>query len=180
MADNTGNVSGNQQDPQRKPMHKCGEVGSYGGLSNKGSANQAPRKGKKRGARVWERDHVPSKAALFKRAEDKLGLTKGDDLYKCVTGKLEYQGRAICIPRKTHRAYSRTCADNNTAKQISDDAKDPDKAIEEDAKKVIEGLKKDKPECVAAYKKAIEEIKKTHDAKGIDDMIAKAHKECTA
>lgn len=136
----------NAQSPQL-PMHRCGQVASYGRLTRTGRATQNPRgtgRKKRRGSRVWERDHVPSKAALFKRAEKMYGLKKPSALYSCVTGKLEDRGMAIVIPRKTHRGFSKTCGKRNTKKLIKDDAATKaslDAAIKRDVAAILKALK---------------------------------------
>lgn len=180
---NAATAPGNAQSTQL-PMHKCGQVETYGRLCRTGRATQNPRgKGKKkrRGARVWERDHVPSKAALFKRAEKLCGLTKGtkkkpNALYDCVTGKLEDRGMAIVIPRKIHRGFSKTCGKRNTKKQIKDDAATRaslDAAIKRDTDALIEALKG--TDCEAEYKEAAKSLKSGEE---IDEMIKKANEEC--
>jgi hypothetical protein len=178
---NASTVPGNQQSPNDKPMHKCGQEGSYGGLKNSGRASKNPEKGKKRGARVWERDHVPSKAALFKRAEKLCGLRPGKTpaqkaLYDCVRGKLEYQGSAIVIPRKVHRGSSKTCGKRNTKKQIKDDAatkESLDAAIKRDTDAIIEALKG--TECEQAYRDAAKQLKTGAE---IDKMVKDAYADC--
>lgn len=148
-------------------MHKCGQMGKYASLCRKGRAeNEA-------GARCWERDHVPSKAVLTRRAE-KLFPRIGADVLECVAGRLEGRGRAVVVPARSHTDGSRSWGPNNTQDQIDEDAEDLQGTIDKDAKDMIAQLKADRPECVEAYKTAIEEIKKVD----FDDEITKTVKSC--
>jgi hypothetical protein len=161
--------TGNKQGPDNKPMHKCGEVGSYGGLKNSGKASRAD------GSRVWERDHIPAKATLFKRAKVMFN-TMSADVYECAKGKIESRGMAIVIPRKSHRGFSETCGSKNTKKQIRQDAKSKESmtaAVKRDTKALQEHLTED-TDCGPAYAAAVKELKKFD----FDQMIRDAVNEC--
>ncbi len=160
---NSGTVPGNQQAPKpKKPWHKCGEVGGYGKQCRTGRA-----KGK------WERDHVPSKAALKRAAEKGRPKVTDPAAMKRVMACVEARGIAIVIPKRYHRKFSRTCGSKkNTPAQINNDAKDLKKAAEKDLRAMTKALKGHS--CEAAYKKAAKEVRKfDHKA-----MIKKCKKDC--
>ena len=144
-----------------KPMLECGEVGTYGQLK------------KKRAAPDFERDHVPSKAALLQNAKNKAPGMTGAEL-KCVKNKLTSRGMAIAIPKSAHRGFSPTCGGRNTPAQISGDAKDLSGAIDRDTAAMQSHLDATNPACAAAYKEAVEKVK-NHDN---DSMIDNAINEC--
>jgi hypothetical protein len=167
-AKNSATSTGNKQAPDNKPMHKCGECESYGSLKNSGKASRAD------GSRVWERDHIPAKATLFKRAKV-LFNTMSADVYECAKGKIESRGMAIVIPRKSHRNFSKTCGSKNTKKQIRQDAKSKESmtaAVNRDTKALQAHL--DDTDCGPAYADAVKELKKFD----FDQMIRDAVNEC--
>lgn len=166
---NSGAVA-NTQAPQ-KPDLSCGECGSYSKLQEK--------RAKELG---FERDHVPSKAALreaaFQRAKPKR-LTKAQKT--CIAGKVEARGITVAIPRSSHRNFSPTCGSKNNKAQLKQDAKNPKslrEAVERDLTAMQEHLRSREspdPACGKAYAAAAKEIKE-HDN---ESMIKQAIKECT-
>lgn len=145
-----------------KPMLECGECGSYTKLR------------KKRAAPDYERDHIPSKAAVLKAAKDKRpNMSKAE--IKCVKRKVTARGITVALPKSSHRKFSPTCGGKNTKTQISDDAKDLATARDRDIKDMQEHLDNTKSPCAAAYREAAKKVKEHDNEKVIDDAI----KECT-
>jgi hypothetical protein len=85
-----GPGDGKKVKPKKKM--KCGERGSYGDLK------------KKTGEGKFDRDHVPSKAALKARAEELLG----QKLTPAQASAIDKAGSAIAIPRQAHIDVSPT------------------------------------------------------------------------
>ncbi|WP_414552398.1 eCIS core domain-containing protein [Anabaena sp. CCY 0017] len=112
-------------------------------------------------------DHVPSRAALVKAKETKLGrkLTAAEKT------KIRDEGVTVVLKDKTHKELSRTYGGSNQPPQIAGDANDLGKAFREDAKAIFEGLSSGKnfkgqnvgpggelnPEIVGAYMRAYRE-----------------------
>lgn len=158
MPDNSG-TSQEKQAPQEKPLLKCGEVGTYAELK------------KKRAAPEFERDHVPSAAAMLRAAmKDNPGLSVNERA--CVKRRLKDRALTIAIPKGAHRQHSRTCGGRNTEKQIEDHSKDLDKAAKGDTDKLQENID---AACAEAYKKAAEQAR-AQDHKGLIDKVVA---ECT-
>jgi len=158
---NSATLPGNQQAPKPPlPMHECGQVDSYSKLKRTGRAKPD-----------YERDHVPSKAALFARAKStppKMGAEQTKRVKKCV----EARGIAIAIPKPSHRGFSPTCGSKNNATQIAGDASDLNKAKDRDLTAMKEHLKG--TDCEAAYKEAAKEVEEfDHEA-----MIKKCKNDC--
>lgn len=168
-ADNAATLPGEQQAPKPpNPMHECGESGGYGPLKRKGRARPVGEK-----KNTFERDHVPSKAAITKKALKGRQLTPVQK--SCVKNRCRDRAMAIVIPAQTHRQHSRTCGNKNKALSTTD-ANDLDKARDKDIEtiqKALDGPPKD--DCADAYRKAAEEVKK-HD---IQNMIDQIIKDCT-
>jgi hypothetical protein len=167
---NTVDLAGNIDPQTGLPFKlKCGESGSYSKLQEK----RAKKTGNEK--QSFERDHIPSKAALFKAAKKMFpGLSASE--FSCVKGKLEARGFSIAIPKGVHRGFSRTCGSRNTSSQINSDAQDikngdQSKVITKDANAVRKGLS---PACRQAYDNAVKEARKVD----IKEMIKKAKKEC--
>ena len=160
---NTACLSGETQAPVVvKPMLECGECGSYSKLQ------------KKRAAPDYERDHIPSKAAVLQAAKNKKpGMSKEE--LKCVKRKVSARGITVAIPKSAHRKFSPTCGGKNTKQQIANDAKDLNKARDRDIDAMQEHLDATNPECAKAYKEAAEKVKEHDNDKVIKDAI----KECT-
>jgi len=168
---NSGTMPGNQQPPTTKIMLECGESGSYSKLQQKGAAPD------------YERDHVPSKAALrdsaFNRAK-KAGKKLNGDQKDCIAKKVEARGITVAIPRSSHRNFSPTCGSRNTTTQLAQDAASPESlkaAVDRDTAAMQAHLDgPPKHDCADAYRAASAQIK-AHDN---EDMIKKAIKECTS
>jgi hypothetical protein len=84
---------------------KCGEYGRYGPLK------------KKTGGGKFDRDHIPSKAALKKRAEELVGR----ELSPSEAKRIDAASEAIAIPREAHINVSPT--HGQSAAQATQDAK---------------------------------------------------------
>lgn len=124
-----------------KPKLKCGQSGTYREL-------------KKSHANGHDRDHVPSKAALLKRAKD----LKGGPLTKKEKSAIERASEAITIPKAAHQKASRTYAGRNK-KLIVDDADNLAGAAKADiAALLLELNKYADSKCVKDYRKAAKKI----------------------
>jgi hypothetical protein len=149
-----------------KDMLECGEVGTYSELQKKAAAPK------------FERDHIPSKASLLKRAK-KLKNDMSTAEIACVKAKVTARGMAVAIPTSAHRGFSPTCGSRNTPEQISSDASSKNKmndAVNRDTKEMQKHLDEKHKKCAEAYKEATKKIKE-HDN---DKMIKQAIKECTS
>ena len=147
-------TSSEKQTPSEKPKLKCGEVGTYAQLK------------KKRAAPDFERDHVPSAAAMFKAAMNDYPNLNANRR-ACVKRRLKEQALTIAIPKGVHRQHSRTCGGKNTQKQIEDHADDLDDAAKGDTKDVQNKID---AACADAYKKAAEQVC-AQDHKGLIDKV---------
>jgi uncharacterized Zn-binding protein involved in type VI secretion len=164
---NSATLPGNQQPPDTPdpPMLECGECGSYSKLNQKKAAPK------------YERDHIPSKAALKQAAIERAKPSiLSDSEITCIGNKLEARGITVAIPKASHRGFSPTCGSNNTPTRIAGDAKDLPKAIDRDVDAMQKHLDATDPECAKAYKEAAKKVKE-HDN---DGMIKKATSECTS
>jgi len=163
---NTVNLSGNDEPGKaKKPKLECGEVGTYGSLQ------------KKQAAPEFERDHIPSVAALVERAEQ-IEEGMNTNQVKCVKNKVKRRGMAVAIPKRAHREFSPTCGGKNTKDQIEADGAGKEgmaKACDRDTSEMQRHLNEENPECAEAYRNAANQIKE-HDHEG---MVRKAIKECT-
>jgi hypothetical protein len=158
-----------------KGKMNCGEDGNYGDLQ------------KKTGDNKYDRDHIPSKAALQKAAQnildDNPGLAaKLSDTAKAAlfgeNGMISKSGLAIAIPKADHKNFSPTYGSKNSETQIENDAEDLQGAAKRDAKAMedAEGKEMD-PECFEKYKKAADKITKRTNAeydKALTDVIKQA------
>jgi hypothetical protein len=122
-----GGRKGKKAKKKKKKEMKCGENGKYGDLK------------KKTGKGKFDRDHVPSKAALksFARKE----CNGGAELCKLQKKAIENIGAAIAIPKGVHSQYSPTYGGNNTDARIKEDAGDLQAAAKRDTKDVSGGMK---------------------------------------
>ncbi|HEX8615273.1 MAG TPA: hypothetical protein VF800_28650 [Telluria sp.] len=163
MAANSGTQA--NIEPPIKLALICGECDTYTELQKK--------KAKEPG---FERDHIPSKAALRDAAIQRyLPKILNKDQIKCVARKVEARGITVAIPRPCHRHFSPTCGANNTKKQLELDAASPESlaaAVDRDLAAMPQHLDF---ACREAYAQAAMRIKE-HDN---EDMIDKATKECT-
>lgn len=128
----------------------CGEHGEYG--------QQKKRTGKGK----YDRDHVPSKAALKERAKF---LNKGRKLSDSQLKAVENLAISIVIPKAAHSGASPTYGGRNTEDLIKSDSEDLQGAAKRDLDKMKKELPKHAdPDCVEAYKEAAAEIDKTTNA----------------
>jgi hypothetical protein len=152
----------------------CGDDGNYGDML------------KKDGDGKLDRDHVPSKKALQRAAEEiiknlRLDLTKVqfDKLFGD-KGLISKQGQTIATPKRDHQQHSRTYGKRNNPNKVEGDSKNLQKAAEDDTKDIEEAEGKEMDdECFDKYKKAAEKIrKKTHAeyVKDLTDLIKDAMK----
>jgi hypothetical protein len=169
--ENTVDLGGETQAPTAVIMLECGECGSYSELQKKGAAP------------LYERDHIPSKAALregaFNRAKQ-AGIQLDNDQRGCIAKKVEARGITVAIPKFSHRNFSPTCSSKNTQTQIANDAASPKKmneAVDRDLKAMQDHLDgPPKHECADAYREAAKTVK-AHDNEA---MMKKAIVECTS
>jgi len=114
-----------------------------------------------------ERDHIPSQAAMKKRAE-KL-LPEGVELTKCIKNRLKNWADTLALPKATHKA-GRTNGSKNTPEQIKNDEKDLGEAGKNDAKEYEDKMDdQDIPEeCKEKIKDALDIIKNTTDEEWTD------------
>lgn len=135
--------------PKRKPKKKlkCGEYGQYGDLK------------KKTGDNLFDRDHIPSKAALKKRAEE-LG---GERLSESQAKAIENWGNAIAIPRQAHIDVSPTYG--QTAKAAALDAKDLAGSARRDVEAMLGKIDQYDADgnCKKQYQKAAKRVLKDND-----------------
>jgi uncharacterized Zn-binding protein involved in type VI secretion len=144
---------------------KCGDCDSYKELK------------KKKAKPKFERDHIPSKAALRDAAKNRhLPDTLSKKQLKCVAKKVEAGGITVAIPKMSHRKFSPTCGSRNTKAQLAKDAKSP-KSMREAVDRDLAAMKKHLKgtDCEKAYNDAAKKIK-AHDNEA---LIDKALKECT-
>ncbi|NIA00581.1 hypothetical protein [Massilia sp. CCM 8734] len=146
---------------------KCGEAGTYGELLEKSADKK------------FDRDHVPSKAALQKAARNLLRKRKidlSDEQTSALfgpKGAISRAGRAIAIFRKDHQKHSDTYGGRNNQTKISDDADELQKAAKKDTKRIEEAEGKEMDaDCADKYAKAAEEIRKKTHAEYEDELNA--------
>ncbi|MGA4506997.1 hypothetical protein ACQB6R_01530 [Propionibacteriaceae bacterium G1746] len=109
----------------KAPTVKPWEVGQYGPMKAR------PGRG------GMDMDHIPSKAALLKRAEAR----KGKPLTKAEADKVINEGSAMAVPRKSHQQKSRTYGGRNNKDQVAHDANNPAKATELDFNRYRQDMK---------------------------------------
>ncbi|WP_418648819.1 hypothetical protein ACNQFN_11140 [Thauera butanivorans] len=121
---------------------KCGQHGSYGDLK------------KQSGDGKFDRDHIPSKAALLERAKQ---LNDGEKLTPAQTKAITDWGDAISIPREAHQKYSPTFGGRNNP---AADAKDLAAAAKRDVEKMLDHIGEYDADggCKKAYKQASKKI----------------------
>ena len=134
------------KDKKTKKKMKCGDFGKYGDLK------------KKTGEGQFDRDHVPSKAALKQRAKE-LASQRGEKLTSDQAKAIENLADAISIPKSTHKKSSRTYGGRNTSERVNSDAADLNAALENDLDEILKDLEKTDPECAKKYKKIAEKLK---------------------
>lgn len=131
-----GNVKG-------KKKLKCGEYGKYGDLK------------KKTGDGKFDRDHIPSKAALKERAR---AINGGRELSAAQKQAIDNYGSAIAIPRQAHIDVSPTYG--QTATDAAKDAKNLASSARRDVEAMLKEIEKYDADgnCKKAYQKAAAKI----------------------
>ncbi|WP_341645986.1 hypothetical protein [Thauera sp. SDU_THAU2] len=133
---------GGKDKGKPKEKLKCGQRGSYGDLK------------KQSGDGRFDRDHIPSKAALLERARQ---LNDGEKLTPAQTKAITDWGDAIAIPREAHQQYSPTYGGRNNP---AADAKDLASAAKRDVDTILEHIDEYDADggCKKAYKQASKKI----------------------
>ncbi len=121
---------------------KCGELNQYGEQQ------------KKSGKGKFDRDHIPSKAALKAKAEK----LNGGPLDKCQIKRIEKGALAIVIPKPAHQQISPTYG--QSLEDAKKDAKNLSGSVKRDTEAMEKEIKKYNKACEEAYKKAADKIKK--------------------
>lgn len=146
-ASNNQKASGKKQkDSKSQPKKnlKCGDNGTYKDLK------------KTTGENKYDRDHIPSKASLKKRA---VQLNRDRKLTSKQATAIEDAGLAISIPKKAHKEVSPTYGrKNNTSTRITEDAGDLAKAAQRDIDAMEKEIDKYEPGCKKFYQKAARKI----------------------
>ncbi|MBP0714327.1 hypothetical protein ABXK61_13490 [Burkholderia sola] len=132
---------------------KCGEYGKYGELK------------KKNGKGKFDRDHIPSKAALKARAE----ALKGEPLTKAEAKAIEKWGNSIAVPRQAHIDISPTYGQSLAS--AANDARDLAGSARRDVEAMLEKIDQYDADggCKKAYKKAAKRVLK--DNKWFDTKL---------
>ena len=139
---------------------KCGDSGAYRDLLKQSGSNK------------FDRDHVPSKAAL-KQIADQILEAEGIELTdkervmlfgsKTSPGLIANEGEAIAIDKADHREASRTYGNRNSDERIAEDAKDAQAAAKKDTKAILEDATHWGEKCREKYEKWAEQVvRKTH------------------
>lgn len=144
---------------KQKDKLKCGENGKYGDLKEK------------TGDGKFDRDHVPSKAALKEFARNE--LRGGKKLCKKQARAIDKIGNAIAIPKGVHKDYSPTYGSKNTKQQIEKDASDLQKAARHDTSHVKQGLKNPCKKKYEAWQKKINNLTNNDYKKLLSKAIGK-------
>ncbi|MFT3818408.1 MAG: hypothetical protein QM750_12365 [Rubrivivax sp.] len=146
--------NGGGKDKGKKKL-KCGESGKYGDLK------------KKTGDGKFDRDHIPSKAALKARAEELLG-----PLGAAEKAAIDKAAAAVAIPRQAHIDVSPTYG-----QKLGDAAKDASN-LSGSARRDVEAMLKKIDEydedggCKKAYQRAAAKILRMSN-KDYDDWLVK-------
>ena len=127
---------------------ECGDLGAYGDQADIPGGD-------------LNRDHVPSKAALLKRAED---LIYPETLSKAAKNAIINSALSIAIPTPLHQGDSPTYGGRQN--QVMDDGlrrKESDStdlqgAAKRDTEKMQAALDEEDPECAKKYKKAAKKV----------------------
>ncbi len=128
---------------------ECGDLGAYGDQQEVTAGG------------TLNRDHVPSKGALLKRAEELMFPKK---LSEAAKKGIIQSALTVAIPTGLHRSTSPTYGGRNS--QIMDDglprmesdSTDLQGAAQRDTKDMHEALKSEDPECAKKYAKAAKKI----------------------
>ena len=164
-ADGAGGAGGAGQKgkngKKKKDKMECGESGSYGDLK------------KKTGQGEFDRDHVPSKAALKERAAHP-DVSGGRELCPLQKKAIDNLGNAIAIPKAVHSGFSPTYGGNNSEARITSDAGNLQTAAQRDTADVSEGMKKSgSKECKKKYDDWAKKVNAITPAQ-YDEMLKKA------
>ncbi|OOS08342.1 hypothetical protein SAMN02745664_11655 [Moraxella cuniculi DSM 21768] len=130
-----------------KPKLKCGQSGTYKDLK------------KSTGDNKYDRDHIPSKAALKKRAAE----LKGDELTKEEAKAIDDAGWTIAIPKQAHKDASPTYGNKNK-NLIQKDANDLAGAAQRDIKAMRDKIGKYDKGCAKKYRTETNKILKKTNA----------------
>lgn len=156
-----GSGKGGKGKKPKKEKLECGEDGEYGELQKKTGDNQ------------FDRDHVPSKAALkeYTRRE----IAGGDELCGAQKTAIDKIGAAIAIPKWLHQAYSRTYGSLNSESRIGTDSTNLRAAARRDVAEIKKGLKDKRmsKECRKKYREWADKVTKTTN-KQYHEMLKKA------
>ncbi len=142
---------------KKKDKMKCGESGSYGDLK------------KKTGGGKFDRDHVPSKGALKRYAQDE--VMGGKKLCKLQKAAVDKIGNTIAIPKGVHSGHSPTYGGLNTDKRIGEDAADLQKAAKRDTANVSKGMKDPCKKKYQAWAKKVNKMTNDDYYKMLDKAI---------
>jgi hypothetical protein len=128
----------------------CGELGNYGEQKTRTGHGE------------YDRDHIPSKAALKERARQ---LNRGRKLTSAQAAAVDKGALSIVIPKAAHRDVSPTYGGRNTEELVEEDADDLAGAAKRDTKDMLKEIDEHADsDCVKAYRKAAREINaKTND-----------------
>lgn len=138
-----------------KKKMKCGEYGKYGDLK------------KKTGDGKFDRDHIPSKAALKARAEELLG-----PLDAAQKKAIEKAAAAVAVPRRAHIDVSPTYG--QSAASAAKDGKDLAGSARRDVEEMLKKIEEYDADggCKKQYKKAAGRVMKMSN-KDYDDWLVK-------
>jgi len=101
-----------------------------------------------------DRDHMPSKAALIRRAE----VLKGEPLTKAERNAIINDADSINLPREVHKEGA-TYGNKNTPELIDSDSNDLSGALNRDADLAVQNAKKLAPEHAKAIEEGASKIK---------------------
>lgn len=136
-----GTGGGKDKGPPKKKL-KCAQDGSYSDLKTQSGDGK------------FDRDHIPSKAALHERARQ---LNNGKALTSAQKKAITDWGNAIAIPREAHQQYSPTYGGRNDPVA---DAKDLASSAKRDVDTMLDHIGEYDADggCKKAYKKASKKI----------------------
>jgi hypothetical protein len=146
--ENTVDIMGAGGQPVSvKALLECGESGSYGDLKKKSGNNQ------------FDRDHVPSKAAL-KEYGKKLAAQAGETFTPAMAKAVDMLADAIAIPKPLHQQHSETYG-QTTAEAQADGASTEklNEATKRDLKAIEDNWGDNDPECQKLYTEWAEELR---------------------
>jgi hypothetical protein len=123
----------------------------------------------------YDRDHVPSKAALVKYVEKYL-LKEGNKLTKSQKNRIGEAGRTIAIPKQAHKDVSPTYTNRNTSTRIAEDSEDLATAAKRDIEAMEKEIDKYEPGCKKLYQAAAKKILKMKNS-DYDKMLRKVLQE---